>query len=199
MKLPGNSLPASVIQTLKKGDQHAFRTVYDFYKDRLYFFLLKFCKNPHDTEELLQSLFIKLWENRKKIREDTSFDAYIFTIAKHLAFDFLKSRTRQQLKSLHSNAFERYAANLTEEKLLFEEYQLITNQAIDALPEKRQIIYRMNHDEGLTVNQIAEILHLSPSTVKAQLSKASHSVREFVREHGELAFLFLMLVWQPFQ
>jgi len=194
MKLPDKSVPISVLQLLKKGDQQAFRTVYDFYKDRLYFFLLKFCKNPHDTEELLQSLFVKLWENRKKIREDTSFDAYIFTIAKHLAFDFLKSRTRQQLQSMHSNVFEISAANLTEEKLLFEEYQLITNQAIDALPEKRQMIYRMNHDEGLTVKQIAEILQLSPSTVKAQLSKASQFVRNFVSKHGELAFLFLMLV-----
>jgi RNA polymerase sigma-70 factor (ECF subfamily) len=194
MKQANATLPGNILKNLKKGNQQAFRTIYDLYKDRLYYFLLRFCKNSHDAEELLQMLFVKLWENRKKIKQDTSFDAYLFTIAKNLAFDFLKSRTHQQLQSLHEQASEYAAVNVTEEKLLFEEYQLIALQAIEALPEKRQIIYRMNHEEGLAVNQIAEMLGLSPNTVKVQLSKATQSVRKFVRERGELAYLFLLML-----
>jgi RNA polymerase sigma-70 factor (ECF subfamily) len=193
MKASERNISAEIIASLSRGDQHAFRHVYDFYKDRLYYFLLKFCKDPDVAEELMQSFFVKLWEKRKTLRSDTNFEAFLFTIAKHHAFDYLKSRSREQLCELHEFHSLIPSLNLTEQAIFFQELQSITTDAIESLPEKRQIIFRMQHEEGLNVAQIAEMLDISPNTVKVQLSKAVKAIRAQVQSKGEVILALLMI------
>jgi len=190
------SVDQDTIRLFSGGCQKAFASIYAVYKDRLYYFFLKFIKDPLEAEELLQSIFVKLWEKRKSIRPNTSFEAFLFTTAKHLALDALKSKTKQQLIALHETY--RQPQNTTEDQLFFEEYQSLTEEAIEQLPEKRQIIFRMNHEEGLNVAEIANLLQLSPSTVKTQLSKASQAIRHYVQTHGELIFMFLLTFWSSY-
>lgn len=192
--MPSGNISPDVVKNLAEGSSRAFKTVYDFYKDRTYFFLLKFCKNTGDAEELLQSLFVKLWEKKETLRSDTNFEAFLFTIAKHHAFDYLKSRSREQFFELHELQALIPSQNFTEQDLYFQELQTITSDAIESLPEKRQIIFRMMHEEGLNVTQIAEMLGLSTNTVKVQLSKAFKSIRAQVQSKGEVILTLLFLI-----
>ena len=190
--MPSGIVSPDVVQNLAEGSSEAFRTIYDHYKDRTYYFLLKFCKNPDTAEELLQSLFVKLWERRKKLRTNTNFEAFLFTIAKHHAIDFLKSRSREQFIELHELCALEQGLNTTEQELYFTELRAIANNAIESLPEKRQIIFRMNQEEGLNPSEIAQMLGLSLNTVKVQLNKANHFIRAYVRTNGEVTLLLLL-------
>jgi len=187
-------ISSDVVKALANNSEQAFETIYHFYKDRTYFFFIKFCKDTDQAEELLQALFVKLWEKRESVRSDTNFESFLFTIAKHLALDFLKSKSREELYELHALS---PTPNVTEQDVYFHELQSMANLAIDALPEKRQIIYRMNYEEGLSIAQISETLKLSPHTVKAQLNKASQTVRLYLRSKGEviLGLLFIPYIF----
>lgn len=192
--IPSGKISPDVVKQLAKGSSEAFKKVYDLYKDRTYFFFLKFCKDPGDAEELLQSLFVKLWERKNTLRSDTNFEAFLFTIAKHHAFSYLKSRSREQLYEIHELHAFVPSQNITEQDILFHELQVLASDAIESLPEKRQIIFRMKHEDGLNVTQIAEMLGLSPNTVKVQLSKAVQSIRLKLQNGGEAILTLLLLL-----
>jgi RNA polymerase sigma-70 factor, ECF subfamily len=71
----------NLIKLLKKGDMIAFDTIYGKYCQRLYVFVIRYIKQEEDAKEIVQEVFIKIWESRKKIDIYSSFDSFIFTIA----------------------------------------------------------------------------------------------------------------------
>src|SRR5690606_5817441 len=143
-------LNKSTIRKLSSGDEKAFRQVYDTYKSKLYFFALKFTKNEADAEEIVQQVFIKLWDYKHTIDPRLSFDAYLFRITRNTAFNFLKRQARDALHKQQMEASKDQKDHQMEEVLAYQECAEIALQAIESLPEKRQIIFKMSHDEGLS-------------------------------------------------
>ena len=186
-------LNKSIICKLSSGDEKAFRQVYDTYKSKLYFFALKFTRNDSDAEEIVQQVFIKLWDYRDAIDPQLSFDAYLFRITRNIAFNFLKSQAREALHKQEMEAAKNQKDYQTEEVLAYHEFEEIALQAIESLPEKRQIIFKMSHDEGLSVEEIAEMLEISVNTVKSQLVKASKTIKEHLLLHSST--LLLLILW----
>ncbi len=187
-------LNKSIIRKLSSGDEKAFKRVYDTYKSKLYFYALKFTKNEHNAEEIVQQVFIKLWDTKHAIDPALSFDAYLFRITRNIAFNFLK---KQAVESLHKQEFGAATAHAdyhTEETLTYHECEALALQAIESLPEKRQIIFRMSHDEGLNAEEIAEMLQLSVNTVKSQLVKASKTIKAHLLIHINTLLLLCLLL-----
>lgn len=187
-------LHKSIIRKLSSGDEKAFRQVYDAYKSKLYFFALKFTRNESDAEEIVQQVFIKLWDHKQMIDPKLSFDAYLFKITRNVAFSFLKNQAREALHKQQLMAVTTTQDHQTEEVLAYYECEEIALQAIESLPEKRQIIFKMSHDEGLSVEEIAEMLEISVNTVKSQLVKASKSIKEHLLLHSSTLLLMILLL-----
>ena len=168
----------NLIRQLIRGSQKAFRKIFELYKDRLYYYALKITKDGDAAEDIVQQVFVNLWNHREDIRPDCSFDAYLFKIVRNCAFNHLKNVVRTKLiKQEYQDQFN-WQSLEAEEYLAYQECEEVALQAIDALPEKRQIIFKMSYEDGMSHEDIAELLNISIHTVKSQLSKATKKIKE---------------------
>jgi RNA polymerase sigma-70 factor (family 1) len=187
-------LNKGILRKLSSGDEKAFRRVYDTYKSKLYFYALKFTKNEHNAEEIVQQVFIKLWDTKYAIDPALSFDAYLFRITRNTTFNFLKMQARENLHKQVFMADTTQKDHQTEEALDYYECEALALEAIEALPEMRQIIFKMSHDEGLNAEEIAEMLEISVNTVKSQLVKASKTIKAHLLLHANILLLLCLFL-----
>ncbi|MEM6844691.1 MAG: RNA polymerase sigma-70 factor [Bacteroidota bacterium] len=179
------------IKRLKKGSEAAFRKLYDSYYAKVYHYCLRFTRCQEDAEELTQEIFIQLWNQRRSIDPAQSLDGYLFTIAHHQACNFLRQKSRR-LKLEFSEAPT--TGTSTEMVVLYNELTRNLELAVARLPEKRQIIFRMHQEECLSEEEIAQTLQLSVHTVKSQLAKAAHAIRQAL---PKAIIINLILLFHP--
>lgn len=179
------------IVKLKQGEEQAFRIVFDTYHHRLFTFSMKFVHDEETAKEIVQNVFLKVWRNRRKLNPALSFQAYLFKIAKHENFKYLKKAARDA--SLKEELIHRCLSATTpiEDDLIFTEYQAIANKAIALLPPKRRLVFEMAQ-QGLTHGEIARELGISVHTVRSQLAHATQSVKaHFLRFTGVILTIIL--------
>ena len=126
-----------LVKRLQKGDVEAFDLIYEKYSGRLYAFGVKYLKNKDETEELVQSVFVKLWENYKTLKKDSSFKSYLFTIAYNDICKLFRKRNYQQ-KFISDALYENSGSSSEIEEGI--DYQSVLNrvkQIVDKLPEKQ--------------------------------------------------------------
>jgi len=183
-----------LIENLRKGDAEAFDLVYEKYAQRLYVFSLKYLKSAEESEELVQSVFLKVWENQKKLKKETSFKSYLFTIAyNEICNVFRRRKYRQQFVARTTAENNREASDATEEQIDYHSVLQQVEKIIDALPERQKIIFIKSRIEGKPTKEIASELGLSPGTVDNYASEALKFVRTKLKDTHFSALLFFSL------
>ena len=155
-----------LLNLLKKGDMTAFDIIYKKYCKRLYGFVIRYVKYEIDAEEIVQEVFIKIWENREKINLYSSFESYLFTISYNSTISLLRKRIHEKkyleyIKSCQDEDF----SELTDE-LYFNELNSKIESLLDELTPRQKEIFLLSREEGLTYNEIAKKLGISSNTVK---------------------------------
>lgn len=184
-----------LIVMLQKGDVEAFDLIYNKYSGKLYKFGLKYLKSKSDAEELVQSVFIKIWENKKILRKELSFKSYLYTIAYN---DICKLfRKRNNLQKFISDALNKnpHSSFLIDDSI---DYQLLlgrVKQIIDTLPERQKSIFKKSREEGKTTKEIAAELDLSPGTIDNYISSAIKFIRS---RFGNEDLPMLVFLWTFF-
>ena len=179
-----------LIKALKNGDIKAFDGIYSRYHRKLYAFALRFLKTHPDVEDLLQKVFILIWEKRAAIDPDKSFNNYLFTIVRNEVYDLLKKNVATAC--FHDQLlvdFEQPEDDLERKKLVELIYKLVEN-----LPERRRQIFLMNRDQGLTYRQIAEKLEISENTVDTQIRHSLDYLRSELPKHLNSSTFLLLYV-----
>jgi len=185
-----------LVVRLKKGDVGAFDTIYENYSGKLYSFGLKLLKSETEAEELVQSVFLKLWENHKILNPDLSFKSYLFTIAYNDICKYFRRRN-YMIKFIDETAYENIVAtsDLSEQidyKSLLERVQRI----IDILPERQKTIFIKSRDEGKSSKEIASELGLSPGTIDNYISESLKFIRQrLLSEDFALLVLFSIFIF----
>ncbi|MGQ7869723.1 RNA polymerase sigma factor [Sunxiuqinia sp. sy24] len=181
------------IKNLRKGDPIAFEEIFSKYSNKLYQFSLSYLKSETEAEEIVQEVFLKLWERRKEIKTETSFQSYLFTITLNFIKRHFnqKSRADQYKHELASQFFE--ANDQVESSITYQDLLNKLEILIDQMPEKRKQIFieRKQHDKP--VKQIAEELNITPKTVENQLTRALNFLRSEIQKEHYGGFLFYHL------
>lgn len=182
-----------LVRLLKKGNVAAFDSLFEVYSVRLYCFALKYLKNETDAEELVQEVFIKIWENRKSLKSELSFRSYLFTISlNHIRKHFnKKATTLRYLGSLQSDLSPQ-----SQQALINEDYETLMrriNEIIEEMPPRRREIFIKSKIDGKSSKQIAAELGISSGTVDNQVSEAIHQLRLRLKNETILYFLFAAL------
>lgn len=166
-----------LVRLLKDGDIGAFNEIYERYHVRIFQLASRFLPYKEDSEEILQIVFIAVWNNRDKINLDQSFDSYLFTIARHNIYKALRKAVYRQgyFEFLRNHSTEQ--TFVTEEVVLYNELDSLLNKYIENLPPKRREIFRLFREEGLSYKEISERLSITVSTVNTQLTKAIDYIR----------------------
>ncbi len=177
---------------IQKGSESAFEELYKLYSTRLYGNLLKLVKSEADAQEILQDVFIKIWNNRQLIDADKSFRSYLFKIAENKVFDLFRkiSRDKKREEALLSIATSEYVH--IEESILNKESAALLNKAIESLSAQRQLVFRLCKLEGKSYKEVAEQLGISVSTISDHIVKATKTIRSYFDSNEELLILLLI-------
>lgn len=178
-----------LVERLLRGDVEAFDSIYYKYSGKLYAFGLKYLRSSAEAKELVQSVFLKVWENHKSLKKETSFKSYLFTIAYNDICKLLRKRNYQQKfidDTLYENAQSSYEIETgIDSQSVLDQVQQIVNK----LPERQKNIFLKSRQEGKSTKEIAEEVGLSIGTVDNYISKALKSIRS--RMHNEILLILL--------
>jgi len=172
-----------LVERLQKGDVEAFDLIYDKYSGKLYAFGLRYLRSTAETEELVQSVFLKLWENYKNLKKESSFKSYLFTITyNELCKLFRKKNYHQQFirETLYENS---QSSSAMEESLDYNSLMERVQKIVDKLSKRQKEIFMKSRLEGKSTKEIAKEVGLSPGTVDNYISEALKFIRS--RLHNE--------------
>jgi RNA polymerase sigma-70 factor (ECF subfamily) len=182
-----------ILAQLFLGNEHAFEEIYKQYSTRLYGNLLKFVKSDADAQEILQDVFLKIWNNRQHIDIERSFRSYIFKIAENQVYDFFRKAVRNKKMEASLMAASSLEYMHIEEMLLNKENTLLLEKAIDSLSPQRQQIFRLCKLEGKTYKEVSELLQISVSTISDHIVKGTKTIRIYF-ENNEHALISLLII-----
>lgn len=182
-----------VVELLRVGDIEAFEKVFFTFADRLYYFAFRYLRNQHDAEEIVQDVFVKLWENRAKLNEQLSFSGYIFTIARNTIFNQNRKKVNEQAYQEYVKVFLDNSTSKTEDDLIYSDIKAIVDKVVEDLPPQRKLIYKMSREKGLSYREIAQELGLSERTIEAHIRLALKTLTKVLDDHFVLPAILLAL------
>jgi len=171
-----------ILLQLKQGDAHAFDLIYKHYSFKIYRNILRLVKQEEVAEEILQDVFMRVWEKRESLSVETSFKSYLFRVGHNLVMDLFRRAAfdRDLLSHIVSISTELY--HPTDELMDLKDTQVLLNEAIEALPPQRKKIYLLCKIEGKSYQEVSELLNVSTSTISDHIVKATKTVREHLSD-----------------
>jgi len=177
----------------KQSDMEAFDLIFKKYGNKLFGFALKYLKSKEETEGLVQEVFLKIWENRKNLKKESSLKSYLFTIAYHdICKIFRKKQIHEKFKNEIISTGSR-SINL-EEQLEFRSTLEQVDKLIEKLPQKQKLIFLKSRREGKRTKEIADEMSLAQGTVDNYISAAL----KFIRKNSADKNLALLLYFAIF-
>ncbi len=179
---------------LKKGDMRAFDALYNKYCKRLHAFVLKFVKREAEADDIIQEVFLKIWEARSKIDVYTILESFLFTIAYNTTMSQLRKKVhetkyREYLKSIQKIETADKIINELHFKELNQNVQLLLNQ----LTPRQKEIFLLSREQGHTHQEIAKKLNISVNTVKNHMIAALSFLKKEISNSLIINILFVFL------
>ncbi len=180
MSSDNSHIDKSVLHLVSIGDEKAFRILFDHYRDRFYWVVFKMTGLEDIAEETVQEVFINIWRQRESLAEIKDPDAYFFTIVYRQVYRFYKKQALEiKLRQFVSESPE--SKNVTEENVLEKERERFIQEAVARLPTQQKRVFELSKLEGLSREQIAEEMEISPNTVRNHMAEGMKSVRAYLK------------------
>ena len=171
----------SVLRLVSIGDEQAFRILFDHYKDRFYYVALKMTSLDDIAEEIVQEVFIQLWRQRSSLFSVENPDAYFFTVLYRQVYQYYRKVALD--KKVHLALQDSpLAKNTTDETVLARESEQFIREAVSRLPAQQQLVFKLSKEEGLSREEIADKMQISPNTVRNHLAQGMRSVRTYLQD-----------------
>jgi RNA polymerase sigma-70 factor (ECF subfamily) len=182
------------VAELKKGSYSAFDHLFAEYKDRLYAFAIGYLKVEDDAREIVQDVFVKVWEHRHHIDTCKSFNAYLFKISRNTILNYFRKKASEQTYLQYITEHTGFTVNSVEEEIEYTDLLEKADSVIEKLPSRQKEIFLMSRKEGLTNEEIAQSLNISKKTVENQITLAKQYLRKRLGESSLVVILFVCLL-----
>ncbi len=178
----------AIIRKIKEGDEASFRCLFDRYRNELFTYCLHITKERSIAEEIVQDVFMIIWQNREGLQPQIK--PYLYTITQNLSFNFLKKATRDV--KMKKQVFYESQKEFRQEWLIdFKDTKELIAQAITQMPTRQQEIFSLSRLENKSHDEIARQLRISKNTVKDQMYKALKAIKHYLQTH-QLLLVFLV-------
>lgn len=163
--------------------QIAFEKLYTCYFYDLLRYSMMYVSSENDAEEIISDTFLTIWENRRELLKLSNINAYIYTIVRNKSISFFRASHIQDvnLENIPINIFA-YTDVTPEDELLSKEKVAEINLAINSLPNKCKIAFKLVKENNLKYKEVAEILNISIKTLEAHMTAAVKKIRESLKE-----------------
>lgn len=191
--MPDNSLydEKSLLIEVAEGDELAFRKLFDLYKERFYAVALKMTRSDAVAEDIVQDVFMNIWNKREGLVNVDNPSSYFFTAVYRRIYHHYRKIALEK-KLLQTAPVVKESVNTTDEMVLAHESKKLISQAISKLRPQQQLVFKLTKQEGLSREDIAQQLKISPNTVKNHLADALKFIRAFLQNHNLLMVCFLV-------
>ena len=169
------------IRRIRDGNERAFEQLFRHYGQALVHFAHTYVRDLSIAENLVQDVFVAVWENRATLNPNRSIKSYLYTATKNRA---LKHLRHEEVTHKNRENIDLYsvAPSTPDQLLSHDETAAAIGRAIEALPEKCRIVFKMNRFDLLKYAEVAEVLEISVKTVETQMGRALHALRHALFE-----------------
>ncbi|WP_312459943.1 RNA polymerase sigma factor [Sphingobacterium siyangense] len=182
-----------ILERLKQGDRIAFDFVFKLYWDPLLIYLSKLVKDRTDAEDLLQNIFVNLW-NKAQSSEIQHLHTWLYGAARKSALFYHRTQGNQKKLIASILDYIQVEGFSLSEQQQGKELQQIIDREIEQLPAKMKEVFILSRQEQLSYKEIAERLEISDQTVKKQISNALSILRNNLKKQGLYSLLLLLLI-----
>lgn len=177
-----------LLSALRQDNKEAFSLLFQKYYTDLVLFCGNFVRDKSSCEDIVQSIFLKLWNDRKNIRIETSLKSYLLRAVRNSCFDEFRHLeiVRQYESDPDHSVLDSYD---TENYILYSDLSAHLQQALDQLPAAYREAFEMNRFEGLKYREIAVRLNVSERTVEVRVSKALEMLRKLLKDFYQIALI----------
>lgn len=167
----------AILEEFKKGNHDAFAEIFEHYSKSLFQFSLGYLKSKEAAEDIVQEVFIKIWNSRRNIKTNTSFQSYLFKITLNSVrryfnqlsrFNDLKHDILVESVDTKSDFYDRTDYQFMLDKL---------DEFIKRMPEKRREVFNLKKLEGKSLKEISEELNITTKTVEYHITEAMHFLK----------------------
>ncbi|MGD9555424.1 MAG: RNA polymerase sigma-70 factor [Mangrovibacterium sp.] len=188
------NITQELLVRLKKNDVQAFDQIYEWYFHKLFAFISRILKDDLEAEDIVQGIFIKIWESRNKFEDFKSLNSYVFTVAYHSSISVIRKRSvDKKYQEYLKNFSDIHSAPDSISELEFYELNSQVQKLIDRLPERQKQVFQMHREKGLSYPEIAKQLGISKNTVEVHMVKALRYLRQNIDQSLFVNFLFICL------
>ncbi|UII32480.1 RNA polymerase sigma-70 factor [Fulvivirga ulvae] len=170
----------TIARQIRKGNEQAFRLLFDQYHRQLYLFSLKMGMPQEEAKCIVQEVFINVWKNRASIDENLSLKAYLYTITKRLVIKKIKRKVLEDSYLSNPENLPPVYHQQTEDYIIFTNLLDQAHEGINKLSPGRKQIFMLSRQQGLSNEEIADKLNLSKRTVENQLYRATKELRDIL-------------------
>jgi RNA polymerase sigma-70 factor (family 1) len=179
MKLIDDQNDCELFALILQGDEKSFQTFYETYFSSVYYHVLKLVKIELVAEEITQEIFVTIWIKKEQVFIKQNFKSYFYAIVHNKVIDFLRTLKRERkIYDFIKDAAEGQFATITT-KSENSEIEVLLHQAIERLPDKRKIVFRLSKFENKSYSEISTLLHISKHTINDHIAKANR----FLKKH----------------
>lgn len=175
------------------GNEEAFDVFFYRYNTKVYYFILHIVKVEEVAEELIHDVFLKIWLNREGLPHIDNPGNYLFVAAKNRSLNQLDKAATERRERAPLDGQVLPDISDPEEQLLYKESLALIAQAVQELPEQQRLVFQLSKEQGLSRDEIAVRLNVSPHTVKNQLGSARKSIQQYMRAHGKIVGAILIV------
>lgn len=175
------------------GNAKAFSQLFHQYSPKVYAYALKLVKSDTLAEEIVQEVFVKIWNLDAQLGEIVNLDAYLRVITRNHTLKLLRRMALEMKTSKMMAKDYDDSHNETEEYIIFKESAQILTEAVEKLPPQQKLVYQLCHQEGLKYEEAAERLNLSKLTVKTHMQHALRFLRLYIANHTDIATLVIVM------
>ncbi|GAA4315528.1 RNA polymerase sigma-70 factor [Compostibacter hankyongensis] len=181
------------MEQISASDQKAFDLLFERYRNRLFVYLIKVTKSKETSEEIVLDVFLKIWQGRTLLSEVDNFEAFLFRIARNKALDFLRWAQKRPLVQMEiwSRIQDTPAAAQTDNRILLQHAEAAIHYAVKQLSPQRKAVFLLSREHGLTYEEIATRMHISPHTVRNHLAASLQFIRNHLSSNGEMLLSLL--------
>jgi RNA polymerase sigma-70 factor (ECF subfamily) len=162
-----------ILSRIAMGNQQAFKKLYSYFYKRLFHFALSMVKIKEAAEEIIEDVFIRIWQQRTTLPAILNLKVYLYTAVKNTSLNYLSKKARESITEPFDHIHIEFSESASPEQLMItaEMFNRI-RQSVEALPPRCKMVFKLIREDGLKYKEVSQILNISVNTIDAQMAIA---------------------------
>lgn len=183
-----------LLAKIAEGDHRAFSVLFEQRQQLIFNIAYKLTKSKAGSKEIVQDVFLKIWDKREELQSIDNFGAYINRMARNQSIDALRLLAREALRTVQLQEEQLEKGNFeTDETIQFHETGRVLRLALESLSPQQRKVYELCHEQGLKYEEAARELGLSRGTVHSHMKQALKNIRVYLKQLDAMLVLMVFL------